>query len=120
MSIYKAVPCFGKMNEKNTRIMNKLNIIKSIKFIGLMYLTLGTFSRLYSHFYLNGLFADNHFERITYGFFNFGCYLGLITYMFWGQKLIFFILSQILIFLAFILMTKALEELFFIKNKRNK
>ena len=100
--------------------MNQVNIIKSIKFIGFMYLILGPFSSWYSDFYLKGLFTDNHFDRITYGFLNIGCYFGLITYMFFGQKLIFFILSQILIFLVFILMIKSLEELFFIKKNRNK
>ncbi|SEQ08203.1 hypothetical protein SAMN05444005_10620 [Flavobacterium urocaniciphilum] len=100
--------------------MNQIRIIESLKFIGLVYLMLGTFSSLYSHFYLNGLFVENNFDKITYGFFNFGCYLGLITYMFLGQKLIFFILTQIFVILTFMLTTKALKELFFIKNKRTK
>jgi cytochrome c oxidase subunit IV len=100
--------------------MNQMRIIKSLKLFGLVYLTLATLSSLYSHFHFNGLFTENHFDRITYGFFNFGCYLGLITYMFLGQKLIFFILTQILIIVAFMLMIKALEELFLIKNKRTK
>jgi len=98
--------------------MNQIRIIESLKFIGLVYLMLGTLSSLYSHFYLNGLFVENNFDKITYGFFNFGCYLGLITYMFSGQNLLFFILTQIFIILAFVLTIKALEELFFITNKR--
>jgi hypothetical protein len=99
--------------------MNQIRIIESLKYIGLMYLILGTFSSLYSHFYLNGLFAENNFDKITYGFFNFGCYLGLITYMFLGQKLILFILTQLLLILAFILLIKAVKELFYIKTNRN-
>ncbi len=100
--------------------MNQIRISESLKFIGLVYLILGTFSSLYSHFYLNGLFVENYFDKITYGFFNFGCSLGLIAYMFLEQKLIFFILTQILIILTFILAIKALKELFFIIDKRNK
>lgn len=88
------------------------NIISIAKVFGLIYFGAGFISCICSHLFFDGLLSENWFDKTTNGIFNIPNIPGKFIFIFFEQKIIAYIIFQILFFSTYILSVNAIGELF--------
>lgn len=88
-------------------------VINILLILIVTYIFIGTSSMLWSHYSLGGVMISNKFDIATQGIFNLPCCLGIVLYYFLGQKIIFFILGQLITIFFFWLLIISLKKIFF-------